>query len=329
MTKAKSVSVSDALVHAASLIKELADQNFLAKGAAEELEKVAELDGLKGIEVDAEEVQRLVSDSTIGKRHGATFLTRPKWLDQRDLFSLSSDGAHLAGWNRPTPNDHAMLEQLQDLLKTEGRASSDGEAETSQDERDAVDARLSSIDIFNEDVLLAEPPFLPGVTLIHLALESSDGDHRPTEGLFFSRKNDEGEMSVENFEHSSPKVHELNASHPALEVAGNELGYLRYFLQVVRAGAGAFRVIEGHLLERISKIVDASGASDKTAADVLKDWTPPRFFGAGPEGGLLYEAYVLYGGAIFKTLFCVYASGMVEMLDDQPLLNPLEDLMEG
>jgi len=314
---------SDVLGSAASLIRALSDNNQLAQQAADEIESLAAIEALGDISVNSASIVALTSDAARGALKGQTFLPRAHWLRSPDLFTFDPRGETFCGWRRPTAIDSEIITQFQVDLHNLGE---DGSIDPDTADFDPVREYLSCIDLRNEDILICEVPFLPNVSLIHLSIPLHG---RKMEALFYAlRKNDT--IEIHNFNHEADALHQLNKRIEGLQVAGNELIYLRYFLQIVRGGAGAFRLIEGEVLEIVRDILGRDPHLKASSDTVLADWHPPRFVGPGPEGGLLYAAYVVYAGNIFLAVFCVYANGTVTMIDDIPLLNePIQGLAEG
>lgn len=278
--------------------------------------KLAEHPDLQNLRVDAD-LSALVPAPIDGKRNGATFVTRPSWLVDRDLFTLAPDGDVFGGWHSPSPDDQPLMDALQLQLRTSGE-----ERDASQEQTDAqadMARHLDAITLADEDVLLARPPFMPDVTLIYVGIEGADGQTAIREGLFHAEFDGESGWSVTSFDYGSDQIHLLNKTFP-LRVAGHELCYLRYFLQVVRGPEGAFRVIDRSLKQALFALMQQNDEAE-AADQAFENWHPLKLTGLGNDGGLEYEAYVLYGGAIVWVRFLVLSDGNVSMTDDIVQMN--------
>ena len=113
---------------------------------------------------------------------------------------------------------------------------------------------------------------------------------------------------------TSPPIHEMNAeTPPLLGTAEQASQYLRFFDSSVYGDEGPFAVIEEAV--RIQWEPEADQAVvDRTVAAIR-----PVRMSARPEGGWQSDATILYANALFYVTQVVQASGMVEMLDDEPV----------
>ncbi len=112
---------------------------------------------------------------------------------------------------------------------------------------------------------------------------------------------------------TSPPIHRMNAEHLKLTDA-NVQDYLKFFCAYVWGEHGAFRLITDPaefdwLYAAGSEQVPCPDLADRLALKIIER-TPEHY---------AINAIVSYSDALFASNFKVYASGLVEMLDDQPL----------
>lgn len=111
----------------------------------------------------------------------------------------------------------------------------------------------------------------------------------------------------------SAPIHGHNARHGIeLPSAEAERDYLRFFCFFVRGEEGPFEVVEeaGRL--------DLTG--DRKTRAKVKPLSPiPGKAGADDDGRKVYAASIHYGNALFNAQLALHPTGMVEMLDDEPL----------
>ena len=117
---------------------------------------------------------------------------------------------------------------------------------------------------------------------------------------------------------TSPPIHEVNAKAPIRLDESNVLAYMRFFCFFVRGDEGPFYVLETPDDPLIPRDVDP-----KVAA-LLKDTVRPATFEHREEDGKYFcRAVVWYSNAIFIADMSVHGSGMVDMLDDEPVAGEL------
>lgn len=296
------------------------------------LKEAAQIKELEGIEASGELVDALTRFDPENVRTGAAFLTRPSWVIGRDLFSFDVAGSSQEAWHAPRPDEAELVGALEQALRAHGEdeRAATGDAAT-EPARTALAKRLNSVELSQEDVLIAVPPFLPEMRLIYVALSDPEGVLSDREGLFYGvRDEDSGTWHVESFDYTSPNLHRLNQKL-GVRIAGNELCYLRYFLQVVRGDEGAFRVIDRRFRDHIRQIIgDELRAEDVefSVDDLFGAWHPMRCAGAWHSGGLKYDAWLLYAGAVFWARFVIHSNGNVSMIEDKPLAGPFPFLRE-
>jgi hypothetical protein len=303
-----------------------------AQALLQSLRVAARIEALQSIEAPDELADAITQIGPVHVRRGAAFLTRPSWAMGRDLFSFDVFGAPQKGWYPPQSEDGELVRALERALHAYGEDQSGASgAAATEESKAALAHRLSTVNLSNEDVLIAVPPFLPEMRLIYVALSDPDGLQTAREGLFYGVLDDGGsEWLVESFDYTSPNLHKLNKKL-GVKIAGNELCYLRYFLQVVRGEEGAFREIDQRLRDHIGQIMsDNMPAEDVEIPvdDLFSGWHPLRCAGAWHSGGLKYDAWLLYGGGIFQARFVVFGNGAVSMISDEPVAGPYSFLRE-
>lgn len=113
---------------------------------------------------------------------------------------------------------------------------------------------------------------------------------------------------------SSP-VHQMN-DLDALQLGEDQvLDYLRWFFFTVRGGTDAFV-----LLDDPASVTD-EGAGPERLAEVRSAVVPFAFAEGTSDAGLLVACSIAYAGVAFNTQVSVSTSGLVEMLDDQPITD--------
>jgi hypothetical protein len=117
---------------------------------------------------------------------------------------------------------------------------------------------------------------------------------------------------------TSPPIHEVNAKAPIKVTEANVLDYLRFFCFFVRGEEGPFYIAES--MEDPNMPV---GMDDTTRSVVEGTVRPCTFEGMNEQGHYLCEAVVFYSNALFIANFAVQPTGMIEMLDDEPIAADL------
>lgn len=117
---------------------------------------------------------------------------------------------------------------------------------------------------------------------------------------------------------TSPPIHEVNAKAPIKINEKNVLDYLRFFCFFVRGEEGPFYVAES--MEDPNMPVDM----DETTRSVIEGTVrPATFAGMNDQGHFLADAVVFYSNALFIANFAIQPTGMIEMLDDEPIAADL------
>jgi hypothetical protein len=124
--------------------------------------------------------------------------------------------------------------------------------------------------------------------------------------------------SVFRLNGSSPPIHEVNAKAPIRLTADNVVDYLRFFCFFVRGEEGPFYLAEDIDDPLLPKLPDHTTQS--VFADILR---PIAYSGINDQGHFLCNGSVFYSNAIFIANFAVQPTGMIEMLEDEPVAADL------
>jgi hypothetical protein len=117
---------------------------------------------------------------------------------------------------------------------------------------------------------------------------------------------------------TSPPIHEVNAKAPVKITEENVLEYLRFFCFFVRGEEGPFLIAEDMDNPYIPKNMDA-----KTKSVIEGTVRGATYEGKNEQGFFLCDAVVFYSNALFIANFAIQPSGMIEMLDDEPIAADL------
>ena len=117
---------------------------------------------------------------------------------------------------------------------------------------------------------------------------------------------------------TSPPIHEVNAKAPIKITEQNVLDYLRFFCFFVRGEEGPFYIAESMDDPNLPTGMDAA-----TQSAVEGTLRPASFEGMSEQGHFICEAVVFYSNALFIANFAVQPTGMIEMMDDQPIAGDL------
>lgn len=116
----------------------------------------------------------------------------------------------------------------------------------------------------------------------------------------------------------SPNIHDVNAVDPITIDRSNALDYLRFFCFFVHGDEGCFYIAETLDDPMLPTAFDT--ATQKTLANAIR---PAQLDDSENSDGINATATVFYGNALFTGSFLIQPSGMVEMLDDEPLAGDL------
>jgi hypothetical protein len=117
---------------------------------------------------------------------------------------------------------------------------------------------------------------------------------------------------------TSPPIHEVNAKAPIKVTEENVLDYLRFFCFFVRGEEGPFYVAED--MEDPNMPTDMDDATRSVIENTVR---PASYEGKNDQGFFLADAVVFYSNALFIANFAIQPSGMIEMLDDDPIAADL------
>ncbi len=118
---------------------------------------------------------------------------------------------------------------------------------------------------------------------------------------------------------TSPPIHEVNAKAPIKVNNENVLEYLRFFCFFVRGEEGPFYIAESMNDPNMPK----EGMDETTKAVIEGTIREAEFEGMNDQGHYLCNAVVFYSNALFIANFSVQPSGMIEMMDDEPIAADL------
>ena len=151
-------------------------------------------------------------------------------------------------------------------------------------------------------------PFYDNVDLISL----SDPKWQPAGVTVYFLRNGDDLIRLDG---TSPPLHMINANAPVKINGANVLEYLLFFCFFVRGEEGPFLICED---ENNPYIPDSVASSD-----VSENIEPPQIFGRSLDGHWQVSAIVFYSNALFGSDFSVQPTGMIEMLEDDPILQDL------
>jgi len=117
---------------------------------------------------------------------------------------------------------------------------------------------------------------------------------------------------------TSPPIHEVNNKAPIKINEENVLEYLRFFCFFVRGDEGPFYVAEDITDQNLPQDMDAT-----TKSVVEGTIRPASFEGMNEQGHFLCDAVVFYANALFIANFSVQPTGMIEMMNDEPIAGDL------
>lgn len=117
---------------------------------------------------------------------------------------------------------------------------------------------------------------------------------------------------------TSPPIHEVNAKAGIQLNDENVLDYLRFFCFFVRGEDGPFLISEDMNNPHLPK-----NMNDNTRAAVAGVVRPASLEARNEQGLYMCDAVVFYSNALFLANFAVHPSGVIEMLQDEPLVGDL------
>jgi hypothetical protein len=150
-------------------------------------------------------------------------------------------------------------------------------------------------------------PFYQGVVLVRV----KDPNWTPR-NLYIYYLTSQGNLYRLNG--TSPPIHEVNAMAPIKITEENILDYLKFFCFFVRGEEGPFLIAEDMTNPYIPADMD-----DKTRTVFTGTLRPATYEGKNEQGYYLCDGIVFYSNALFIANFAVQPTGMIEMLDDDPV----------
>lgn len=114
---------------------------------------------------------------------------------------------------------------------------------------------------------------------------------------------------------TSPAIHEVNAKAPLRLSEENVADYLRFFCLFVHGEEGPF-----YLLERPD---DPLLPGRNSLQPYEKHLKAVSYDGINEKGHFLLSGLVMYSNALFFANFAVQPTGMIRMLDDEPVASDL------
>ena len=117
---------------------------------------------------------------------------------------------------------------------------------------------------------------------------------------------------------TSPPLHEVNAKAPIKINERNVIDYLEFFCFFVRGEEGPFLIAQSMADTYVPKQID-----EGTRAVLEGTLRPASFEGVNHQGYFLCDAVVYYSNAVFIANYAVQPTGMIEMLDDEPIAADL------
>ena len=117
---------------------------------------------------------------------------------------------------------------------------------------------------------------------------------------------------------TSPPIHEVNAKAPIKINEANVLEYLRFFCFFVRGEEGPFYIAESMEDPNMPREMD-----DTTRSVIEGTIRGATFEGTNEQNHFLADAVVFYSNALFIANFGIQPTGMIEMMDDEPIAADL------
>ena len=177
-------------------------------------------------------------------------------------------------------------------LKQEDRLSAFGSADL---------RRMRSLDL----------SFYPNATLYELELARPGG----SVGIFTYIRQNEAFVRLDGH---SPQIHQLSRSAPIrIDTLQEAVAFLRFFMGAVQGKDGVFMVVDG--VTDVPWLPSATSSQKQQAQRDIQRLAVE----ASPSGGWRAKATVRYRDALFIATIWIKPDGMVEMLDDNPIVEDL------
>ncbi|MEX3014379.1 nSTAND1 domain-containing NTPase [Gymnodinialimonas hymeniacidonis] len=117
---------------------------------------------------------------------------------------------------------------------------------------------------------------------------------------------------------TSPPIHEFNAKSEIALTVENALEYLRFFCFFVRGEEGPFYVLDGREAMYIPTSLDRQEADS-----IHNRYKAPRLYGVMDNGHIKASSLIYYSNAVFVGDFVIHQSGMIELIEDEPVVSDL------
>jgi hypothetical protein len=111
----------------------------------------------------------------------------------------------------------------------------------------------------------------------------------------------------------------MNSDAPIKITEEDVLDYLRFFCFFVRGEEGPFLICED--MNTFGMPKDLSDSTRKAIEGVVQ---PAEYVGKNNDGYFLCNGIVFYSNALFLSNFAIQPTGMIEMMEDDPLLQDLD-----
>jgi len=118
---------------------------------------------------------------------------------------------------------------------------------------------------------------------------------------------------------SSAPIHDANEAGPITVTENNILAYLDFFCFFVHGDEGPFFIIE----DINHPALDTAKMDPGTKKTIENAILPASYEGKSEAGTFEASAMVLYGNALFSARFAITKTGMIEMIDDEPIAADL------
>jgi formylglycine-generating enzyme len=212
------------------------------------------------------------------------------------------------GTARPTPADDLSL----GVMQYPWRPAPSSTVEFLRREVALVDGKYPLSPAVAVDQVV--PPWYSGIRLLRLIDPGWVNKHL---AIYFLCDADD---SLYRLNGTSTPILEFNHKNAIRLDASNALAYLKFFCFFVQGDEGPFYVLESMDDPLIPP--DCSG----TTRSVLQDSARPAVWEGPDESGDGYRcrATVWYSNALFHAHFRVMSSGMIDMLDDDPIAGDLD-----
>ncbi len=125
---------------------------------------------------------------------------------------------------------------------------------------------------------------------------------------------------------TSPPIHKVNAKAPVRLSSRNVLDYLVFFGFFVRGEEGPFyplQTMDDPLIDSLNRSAEHSAHMAAARKVIGASIRPLMLEGINTQGHFICNGVVFYSNALFLADFAVQPSGMVEMLDDEPVVADL------